>query len=104
MDKEPINWCCADLLLARLYPAAKGDKAWPPLAMFKALLLAIWYDLSDVALAEARSDRASFFCFCGFSRHETTPERTAFARFRRQLVEHGLDHRLFDAIAGDLEA
>jgi len=54
--------------------------------MFKALLLAIWYDLSDVALAEARSDRASFFCFCGFSRHETTPERTAFARFRRQQI------------------
>jgi hypothetical protein len=36
-----------------LYRSPKGEKAWPPLAMFKALLLATWYDLSDVALSEA---------------------------------------------------
>jgi hypothetical protein len=30
----------ADLAAAGLYPAAKGEKAWPPLAMFKGLLLA----------------------------------------------------------------
>lgn len=30
-------------LLDPLYSATKG--AWPPLAMFKALLLSIWYDL-----------------------------------------------------------
>ena len=46
--------------------------------MFKALLLATWHDLSDVALAEALSDRASFRRFCGFARDEETPERTAF--------------------------
>ncbi len=98
-----IDWSHADLVLARLYPAAKGEKAWPPLAMFKALLLATWHDLSDVALAEALSDRASFRRFCGFSRDEATPERTAFVRFRRALVAHGLDRSLFAAIARDLE-
>ena len=72
--------------------------------MFKALLLATWYDLSDVILAEALSDRASFRRFCGFSRDEATPERTAFVRFRRELVEQGLDRRLFEVITGDLEA
>jgi transposase, IS5 family len=72
--------------------------------MFKALLLATWYDLSDVALSEALADRASFRRFCGFSRDEETPERTAFVRFRRLLVEHGLDRSLFAAIARDLEA
>ena len=71
--------------------------------MFKALLLATWYDLSDVALAESLSDRASFRRFCGFSRDEETPERTAFVRFRRALVVHGLDRSLFAAIARDLE-
>jgi Transposase domain (DUF772) len=50
-----IDWPRADLVLAPLYPAVKGEKAWPPLAMFKALLLATWYDLSDVALAESLS-------------------------------------------------
>jgi transposase, IS5 family len=97
-----IDWTQADRLLAGLYPAPKGEKAWPPLAMFKALLLATWYDLSDVMLAEALSDRASFRRFCGFARDEVTPERTAFVRFRRRLVEHGLDQSLFAAIARDL--
>ena len=93
-----IDWSLADSVLALLYPAAKGEKAWPPLAMFKALLLATWYDLSDVALA----NRASFRRVCGFAGDEATPERTAFVRFRRALVAHGLDRRLFEAIARDL--
>jgi transposase, IS5 family len=94
-----LDFAPAERVLAGLYTAAKGEKAWPPLAMFKALLLTTWYDLSDVMLAEALSDRASFRRFCGFARDEATPERTAFVRFRRQLVEHGLDQSLFTAIA-----
>jgi transposase, IS5 family len=99
-----IDWSHAAQVLSSLYPAAKGEKAWPPLAMFKALLLATWYDLSDVALAEALADRASFRRFCGFACNEATPERTAFVRFRRQLVAPGLDRSLFEAIARDLES
>ena len=98
-----LDWPLAERVLAGLYASAKGEKAWPPLAMFKALLLATWYDLSDVRLAEALSDRASFRRFCGFAREEDTPERTAFVRFRRELVAHGLDRTLFEAIARDLE-
>jgi transposase, IS5 family len=99
-----LHWAPAQRALASLYPSAMGEKAWPPVSMFKALLLATWYDLSDVMLAEALSDRASFRRFCGFARDEETPERTAFVRFRRQLVEHGLAQSLFEAIARDLEA
>jgi transposase, IS5 family len=98
-----IEFAPAGRALASLYPSTMGEKAWPPLAMFKALLLATWYDLSDVMLAEALEDRASFRRFCGFARDEATPERTAFVRFRRQLVEHGLDQSLFAAITRDLE-
>jgi transposase, IS5 family len=97
-----LDWAPADRALASVYGAAKGEKAWPPLAMFKALLLATWYDLSDVMLAVALEDRASFRRFCGFARDEATPERTAFVRFRRELVELGLDQSLFAAIARDL--
>jgi transposase, IS5 family len=86
-----ICWAPAERALSGLYRSAMGEKAWPPLAMFKALLLATWHDLSDVALAEALADRASFRRFGGFARDDATPERTAFVRFRRQLVEHGLD-------------
>jgi transposase, IS5 family len=56
---------------------------WPSLALFKALLLSVWYDLSDVKLAEALDDRTSFRRFCGLSGAEPTPERTAFVRSAR---------------------
>src|SRR5215217_1465669 len=53
-----IDWAAIDRHLALIYASAKGDQAWPPLAVFKALLRAVWYDLSDVKLAEALDDRA----------------------------------------------
>jgi IS5 family transposase len=68
------------------------------------LLLASWHELSDVTLAEALDDRASFRRFCGFAAHEPTPERTAFVRFRRELVARGLDRVRFDAVTRQLEA
>ena len=48
LDKlsDLIAWTRIAPLLEPLYPASKGEPAWPPLAMFKALLLAVWYDLS----------------------------------------------------------
>lgn len=99
-----IDWQPIGALLSPLYPSSKGEPAWPPLAMFKALLLAVWYDLSDVKLAEALEDRASFRRFCGFAAHEPTPERTAFVRFRRALIAQGLDRALFEAVTGQLKA
>ena len=72
--------------------------------MFKALLLAVWYDLSDVKLAEALDDRASFRRFCGFSGTEVTRERTAFVRFRKALIVRGLDRSLFEKVTAQLKA
>jgi IS5 family transposase len=70
----------------------------------KALLLSVWYDLSDVKLAEALDDRASFRRFCGFSTTEPTPERTAFVRFRKALVSIKLDRALFEVVTLQLKA
>lgn len=84
--------------------AAKGEPAWPPLCLFKALLLAVWHDLSDIKLADALDDRASFRRFCGFSAREATQERTAFVRFRGHLVVSRLDKALFEAVTGQLKA
>ncbi|WP_415530536.1 IS5 family transposase [Gluconacetobacter sp.] len=99
-----IDWQAIAALLGSLYAAPKGEAAWPPLAMFRAMLLAVWYDLSDVKLAEALDDRTSFRRFCGFSAHEPTPERTAFVRFRRELASHSLDQALFEAVTGQLKS
>lgn len=101
---ELIDWHGADALLAPISAAAKGEQGWPPLCLLKALLLARWYDLSDVKLAEALDDRASFRRFCGFSKVEPTPERTAFVRFRRALAKRGLGEKLFAVITDQLSA
>lgn len=99
-----VDWAELDGLLAGISAAPKGEAGWPPLALFRALLLATWHDLSDVRLAEALGDRASFRRFCGFGAHEPTPERTAFVRFRRELVRRGLDRALFEAVTRQLDA
>jgi transposase, IS5 family len=99
-----IDWQPIARLVKPIHASAKGEAAWPPLAMFRALLLSVWYDLSDVKLAEALDDRASFRRFCGFSRSEPVPERTAFVRFRKALVVAGLDRALFEAVTRQLKA
>jgi IS5 family transposase len=99
-----LDWTEIADLLSGIHANAKGEAAWPPLAMFKALLLAVWYDLSDVKLAEALDDRASFRRFCGFSGTEATPERTAFVRFRKALIAQGLDRLLFERVTAQLKA
>ena len=98
-----VDWGELDRLLAGISAAAKGEPGWPPLALFRALLLATWHDLSDVRLAEALDDRASFRRFCGFARQEPTPERTAFVRFRAELVQRKLDRVLFEAVTRQLD-
>jgi hypothetical protein len=65
-----IDWAPIEKALADIHSAAKGEPAWPPLALFKAMLIAAWYDLSDVKLAEALDDRFLIpavlrFCLAG---------------------------------------
>lgn len=98
-----IDWAPVEAALSKISNAAKGEPAWPPLALFKAMLISVWYDLSDVKIAEALEDRASFRRFCGFSALEPTPERTTFVRFRKALVTRGLDKTLFDEITAQLK-
>ncbi|MFN3449013.1 MAG: transposase [Roseococcus sp.] len=99
-----IDWQPVSALLAPLWPSARGESSWPPLAMVKALLLAVWQELSDAKLAEAPGDRASFRRFCSFAAREATPERNAFVRFRRALIAQGLERKLFEVVTAQLEA
>ncbi|MCC4296647.1 transposase [Aurantimonas coralicida] len=100
---ELIDWLEIDQDLSPIHRSARGEKAWPPLAMLNALLLSVWYDLSDVKLAGALDDRASFRRFCGFAAGEPNPECTAFVRFRKELVWHSLDVALFEAVTRQLD-
>jgi transposase, IS5 family len=99
-----IDWTEIDRQFDEIYKSPRGEAGWPPLSLFKGMLLATWHNLSDEKLAEALADRASFRRFCGFSAHEPTPERTAFVRFRAELVKRGLDRSLFETITRQLKA
>jgi IS5 family transposase len=98
-----IDWALIERRLEVIHAAPRGEASWPPLAMFRGMLLAVWHDLSDVKLADSLDDRASFRRFCGFARSEATPERTAFVRFCRELLRHGLDQILFDEVTTQLK-
>jgi IS5 family transposase len=98
-----IDWTQIDRQFDEISSSPRGEAGWPPLSLFKGLLLATWHDLSDVKLGEALADRASFRRFCGFSTNEPTPERTAFVRFRAELMKRGLDRSLFEAITAQLK-
>jgi len=99
-----IDWQPITEILSPLYSAPKGEAAWLPLSVFRAMLLAVWYDLSDVKLAEVLDDRMSFRRFCGFSAQEFTPEHTAFVRFRRLLISQSLDKALFEAVTVQIKS
>lgn len=95
---ELIEWNAVDALLAPINSAAAGADGYPPLCLFKALLLSVWYNLSDPKLEDALADRLSFRRFCGFPLDAETPDETTFVRFRKTLREHGLFESLFDLI------
>ena len=98
-----IDWSPMERLLAPLR-APTGRPGYPPLALFRALLLAQWYQLSDPGLEEALADRLSFRRFCGFGLDDSTPDETTLCRFRAALAERGLAEALFAELNRQLDA
>jgi len=83
---------------------AVGNPAYPPLLMFKILLLQRWYNLSDMAVEETLCDRLSFVRFVGLSLdHDEVPDATTICRFRQSLVERNILKRLLDKLNHQLE-
>jgi hypothetical protein len=60
-----IQWRPLERALAAVCNASEGRPSYPPLVMFKCLLLQQWYMLSDPQLEEALADRLSFRRFAG---------------------------------------
>ena len=83
---ELIDWSSIEGLLARLHSSPRGEKYWPPLMMFKALLLQSGYALSDPALEKQLARDLLFRRFIGLSISESVPDHSNLWRFR-QLLE-----------------
>ena len=63
---KTFDWSAFDVILRPLHSSCEGAPAYPPLTMFKIVLLQQWYALSDRAAEEAVRDRLSFDAFAAF--------------------------------------
>jgi IS5 family transposase len=84
-----VDWSRFEVLLDGLHASARGEAAYPPLVMFKVLLLQRWYGLSDPGMEAALSDRLSFMKFSGLSLEDRTPDHSTIWRFRELLGRPG---------------
>ena len=98
-----VDWQPFERLLSGIHGAAKGEAAYPPLMMFKVVLLQRWYGLSDPQMEEALFDRVSFLGFVGLSLEDETPDHTTIWRFRQKLVAGGLIEGLFAELSQQLD-
>jgi IS5 family transposase len=99
-----MDWRSVARLLAPLRPSRMGRPPYPPLVLFKVLLLQRWYGLSDEAVEDALADRLSFRRFAGLSLEEAVPDASTLCRFRNDLVAAGLGESLFAAVVAALGA
>src|SRR3984893_10147087 len=99
-----LDWSAFERVLAVIPVSAKGDPSFPPLMMFKVLLLQRWYGLSDPAMEAALYDRLSFQRFAGLSLDDETPDHSTIWRFRERLTKDGLVEQLFAELSRQLDA
>ena len=98
-----LDWSQIDYLLSSIYSSKTGRPSYPLLTLFRSLLLGIWYDLSDVQLAQCLYRDLLFRKFCRLELGGEVPEASTLGRFRTQLVETDWWDRLLAEINGQLE-
>jgi len=92
---DSLNWDSIEELLARYYNtgrSAKGAGAYPPLLLFKCLLLQKWFRInSDPELESSINDRISFKKFLGIPFTDPSSAHSTFSRFRKRLSKKAMD-------------
>jgi transposase, IS5 family len=99
-----LNWGPLTYRLEKHCCKLDGRPPFPPIMMFRALLLAQWYELSDRDLEEMLCDRLSFRRFVGLGIEQATPDHTTLCRFRERLNEAGLTSKLLELVNAQLDA
>ena len=98
-----VKWYRFEKVLAPVRSDGPGHPPYPPLNMFKVLLLQSLYGLSDAEMEEALGDRLSFRRFVGLALTDKIPDHTTICRFRNLLIERGLLEKLFAELDKQLE-
>lgn len=95
---ELIDWKAIERLMKNLHNKNAGEKAWPPLMMFKILLLQSFYNLSDPACEKQLARDLLFRRFVNLSLSSPVPDHSTIWRFRNHLNESGLMTKLLNNV------
>ena len=91
-----IDWIPIQDLLLNYYgigKAQEGERAYPPLLLFKCLLLQKWFQIkSDPELESQINDRLSFKSFLKLPMDCPAPDHCTFSRFRKRLSKEAMTH------------
>ena len=72
--------------------SGEGAGAWPPLLLFKCMMLQKWFRIqSDPELENQINDRLSFKKFLDLPFSEPPPDHSTFSRFRNRLSKNAID-------------
>lgn len=85
-----MDWQSIEDILCDIHTKRRGNSAWPPLFMFKALLLQSWHNLSDPGLEKQLARDLLFRRFVGLSIADSVPDHSSIWRFRQLLEKQDL--------------
>jgi IS5 family transposase len=89
-----INWEPVKHLLMKFYgtgKSKKGNRAYPPLLLFKCFLLQKWFQIqSNPELESQINDRISFKLFLKLPMDYPSPNHSTFSRFRKRLSKEAM--------------
>ena len=92
---DAIDWDRVEQILMAHYTvgtSGEGADAYPPLLLFKCMLLQKWFRInSDPELENQINDRLSFKKFLGLSFDRPSPDHSTFSRFRSRLSKNAMD-------------
>jgi len=87
IDSE-LDWRRFGKTLRKVFKDCKdGRPSYPPVMLFKVLLLQQWYSLSDSMAEGAIGDRLSYRRFLELGLHEAVPDETTICRFRGRVAK-----------------
>jgi len=99
-----IDWKPIEQQMLGIHAKKQGEAAWPPLLMFKALLLQSWYGLSDPGLEKQLARDLMFRRFINLGLSEGVPDHSTVWRFRNTLTKQGLLDTLLSEVNQQLSS
>ena len=92
---EAINWSRVESILISHYvvgTSSEGADAYPPLLLFKCLMLQKWFHInSDPELENQINDRLSFKKFLSLPFSKPAPDHSTCSRFRSRLSKEAME-------------